>query len=106
MADEDATRSLTTITLKVHVEMFPDGSVAVTVTGVVPEKTEPEAGEYESVAEQLSVAVALKVAIAEQPLPVAEIVILFGQEITGTSLSTTITLNVHIDVLLDASITV
>nr|WP_242660457.1 hypothetical protein [Bacillus luti] len=48
-----------TVTVNEHVAVFPDASVAVQVTGVVPtEKKDPEAGEQEKVTPgQLSVTV-------------------------------------------------
>ncbi len=54
-----------TVTWKEHVAVFPAASAAVAVTVVAPKlKMEPEAGLYDTVAEQLSVVVAEKVTTA------------------------------------------
>ena len=49
----------TTVTVKLQAALFPDGSVAVALTVVVPvPKNEPDAGDNTTVAEQLSDALA------------------------------------------------
>ena len=54
-----------TVTVKVHVAIFPAASVAVDVTIVLPVwKNVPEAGEVDTVEEQLSDEVTLKFTIA------------------------------------------
>ncbi len=73
-----------TVTVKEQVVEFPAASVAVAVTVVAPRaNVEPEAGLYETVAEQLSVAVAAKVTTAVQA-PAAVLAVRFeGQVIAG-----------------------
>jgi hypothetical protein len=95
----------TTVTVNEHVVVLPAASVAVEVTVVVPVlKIEPEAGVVETVAEQLSVAVTLKLTTALQELASVFTVILEGQLMTGDSLSATITSNVHVVTFPEASI--
>ena len=54
-----------TVTVNVQVEVLPAASVAVEVTVVDPTgKNDPEAGEFVTVAEQLSVAVVVKLTVA------------------------------------------
>jgi hypothetical protein len=86
----------TTVTVKVHVEELPDGSVALDVTVVVPTgKLDPLAGVLTIVAEQLSVAVGVKVTIALQVPRGAVCVMFAGQVITGACTSLTVTVKVH-----------
>ena len=76
-----------TITLNEQVEMFPDGSVAIEFTVVVPiEKTLPEAGVEITVVEQLSVANTLNVTTALH-FPGSALTYLFVQFNTGGILS-------------------
>jgi uncharacterized protein YunC (DUF1805 family) len=98
-----------TVTLKEQVEIFPDASVAVYVTGVVPmEKVLPGAFVVVSVPpEQLSVNVgAVQVTTAWHDA-LALTVIFEGQpEITGLVTSWTITLKEQVEVLPAASVAV
>ena len=83
-----------TVTLNVHDAAFPEGSVAVAVTRVVPSaKVEPEAGEYEINAEQLSEAEAAKFTTALHIPVLLPTTISDGQEIKGNSESATVTSN-------------
>ena len=75
----------TTVTVKEQLAVFPDASVAVAVTVVVPfGKLEPDGGFATTVTPgQLSVAVTLKVASAEH-CPRAQGTVMFaGHEILG-----------------------
>ena len=95
-----------TITLNEQVEMFPDGSVAIEFTVVVPiEKTLPEAGVEITVVEQLSVANTLNVTTALH-FPGSALTYLFVQFNTGGILSVTVTLKEHVTVLPEASVAV
>jgi hypothetical protein len=99
----------TTTMLNVHVDVLPEPSVAVYVTGVVPiENSDPDVWlllRLES--EQLSVAVgAVQVAAALHD-PFADKVMVAGHPvITGLVLSITITLNVQVAVFPEASVAV
>jgi hypothetical protein len=88
-----------TVTLKEQVAVLPAASVAVAVTVVAPRlKVLPEAGLYDTVAEQLSEAVAAKVTTAVQA-PLAVLAVrLDGQVIIGGWLSTTVTVNEQVAV--------
>src|SRR4051812_37091224 len=96
-----------TVTLNEHVLIFPEASVAVTFTIVVPiANTDPEAAEVVTVAEQLSVAVALKVTTAPHE-PGSEFTVMSaGQLITGASLSVTVIVNELLVVFPDASVAI
>jgi len=97
-----------TVTVNAHVDLLPAASVAVTVTVVVPfGKTDPEAGlETTVVLEQLSVALGVKLTIAEQRLGAVEVTMLAGQLTTGETVSFTVTVNEQLDEFEDASLTV
>jgi len=87
-----------TITRKAHAAVFPLGSLAVQFTVFVPlGKVLPEGGtQVTGTLPQLSVAVTLNVATASH-LPVAVFrVRSAGQEMTGRSLSFTVTLNAQV----------
>ena len=89
----------TTHTRKVQVTVLPAGSVAVAVTVVEPGlNTLPEAGLYVTVAEQLSVTVAAKVATLLHSFWAICRVIVPGQVITGGWLSTTVTVKEQVAV--------
>jgi hypothetical protein len=97
----------TTVTVKEQVAVLPEGSVAVAVTAVVPTpKKLPEARENETVAEQLSVAVAEYVTVAPHWPASMLTVRLAGQVILGRMLSITVILNVQVVTLLEASVAV
>jgi hypothetical protein len=83
-----------TVTVNVHVAVFPDVSVAVHVTVVTPTgKAVPDAGTQLTLAEQLSVTVATNVC-TELHNPVSlQTVMLPGHVITGSSVSFTVTVN-------------
>ena len=86
--------------------MFPDGSVAIEFTVVVPiEKTLPETGVEITVVEQLSVANTLNVTTALH-FPGSALTYLFVQFNTGGILSVTVTLKEHVTVLPEASVAV
>ena len=74
-----------TVTVKVHCAVFPDASVAVAVTVVVPFANEvPDGGLMTTVTPgQLSVAVTVKVVTAEQALGSVVFTMLAGQVIEG-----------------------
>ena len=96
-----------TLTVCVHVAVFPEASVAVHVTTVVPIGYGPAGMGPLTVAEQLSVAVAVPIEALEVHCPGS--VVRFavgGQVITGFSLSATITAWVHVAVLPDRSVAV
>jgi len=97
----------TTVTRNVHVPVRPAPSVAVAVTVVAPTaKKLPGAGTYVTVAEQLSVAVAANVTVAPHTPASAFTVIGAGQLTDGDWLSVTVTVNVHVAVLPEASVAV
>ena len=96
-----------TITWKEQLEVLPDGSVAIEVTVVLPTgKNDPEAGVVVNIAEQLSVAVTLKLTIVPQVLTGAFTEILAGQVMTGDWLSVTTTLKEHVAEFPDTSVAV
>jgi hypothetical protein len=97
-----------TVTVKEQLAVFPDGSVAVQVTVVVPTgKKEPEAGEQLTVTGQLSVTVGSgNVTKAPHSPGSLEMVISTGQVITGGSVSFTVTVKEHVAVLPAASVAV
>jgi hypothetical protein len=83
--------------LNEHVEVLPDGSVAVQVTRVVPTwNNEPDGGEQLSVAPQLSETGTVKVTMAVF-FPRSVTVVMFpGQKILGFSVSTTVTVKAQL----------
>jgi hypothetical protein len=87
-----------TVTVKEHVALFPEESVAVAVTVVTPTgKKLPEAGTEATVTfEQLSVAVGVKVTTAPQTPRSLNLLMFAGQVITGGCVSLTVTLNVQV----------
>ena len=98
-----------TVTVKLHVAVWPEVSVAVQSTVVVPlAKVEPLAGVQLVVTPgQLSLAAgAAQLTTAEQTLGSVFFVILVGQVIAGFSLSLTVTLKLQEAVLPLASVTV
>ena len=96
-----------TVTLKVHVAVLPDESVATLVTVVVPTgKVLPDAGVDTTVAEQLSVAITLKLTTAPQILEAEKTLVSAGQIITGGVVSITVTVNEQVDVLFELSVAV
>ena len=96
-----------TVTVKLHVAVLPDGSVATLVTVVVPRlNVLPDAGVLTTVALQLSVAVTLKLTTAPQLLLADATLILAGQVIVGGVVSLTVTVWVQVAVLPDASVAV
>jgi hypothetical protein len=97
----------TTVTVKEQVAELPLASVAVHVTDVVPKAyVLPDAGEHATVTGQLSVAVAEYVTTALHCPGSLFCVMLAGQVMTGNSTSFTVTLNVQVAVLPDASVAV
>ena len=96
-----------TITWKEQLEVLPDGSVAIEVTVVLPiGKNDPEAGVVVNIAEQLSVAVTLKLTIVPQVPTGVFIEILAGQLIIGDWLSVTTKLKEHVAEFPDTSVAV
>ncbi len=92
-----------TVTLKLHMPVFPAASVAVTVTGVVPmPKKEPLAGKAADVAPgQLSVGIGiLKDTLAPHCPTLLLTVTLLGQLAVGASVSLTVTIAVHLSLKL------
>ena len=96
-----------TVTLKVQELVFPEASVPVTVTKVVPTgNTLPEAGTLEVVTPgQLSVVVGEKVTIAEHDPASLDTVISAGQVTTGVSVSLTVTTKLQVSTFPQASVT-
>jgi hypothetical protein len=98
-----------TVTVKLQaVPGFPDASVGVQVTVVVPrEKVEPLAGTQTNVAPgQLSLTTGLvKVTLVLHPI-VTLVVTLAGQAMVGACTSETVTVNVHALVVPTASVAV
>ena len=87
-----------TVTVNVQIELFPQASVAVDVTVVVPSgKAVPEAGELTIVTApaQLSIAVTVKFTTAVQEPTGVVTVIFAGQVITGAVWSFTVIICVH-----------
>lgn len=97
-----------TVTLKPHVEVFDDASVAVHVTIVVPiGKADPEAGTQATDAPgQLSEAVAEKFTTAEHRPASFPTEMGAGQFATGAWVSLTVTVNEHVPVFEAASVAV
>jgi hypothetical protein len=96
-----------TVTVNWHEAVFPDVSVTVLVTVVVPfGNAEPEGGVLTSVLPgQLSLLVTTKLTTAEQRFGSVETVIFAGQVIVGGSLSLIVTVKVHDAVFFDSSLT-
>jgi len=95
-----------TVTVNEHEPVFPDVSVALQVTDVVPfGKVDPEAGVHVGVTEsQLSVADEVKLTTAEH-LPGSVFWVMGAGQVTfGASLSCTVTENEHEPVLLLVSV--
>ncbi len=88
-----------TVTLNLHEAEIPALSLALQVTTVAPKANRlPEAGEHETDASPFaSLAVGLKVGLMYGTPPVGELLMLFGQVITGGVVSTTVTLMLHDD---------
>lgn len=86
-----------TVTVNVHVAVWPDVSVAVLVTVVVPlGNTEPDGGRLTTVTPgQLSVAVTVNVVNAEHRFGSVDLVIFAGQVIVGACVSFTVTVKLH-----------
>jgi hypothetical protein len=96
-----------TITLKVHVVVFPEASVETDVTVVVPiGNSEPEAGVDITDAEQLSVVPTEKFTIAPHVAGSEFTVISAGQVIPGDSLSITAISKEQLEVFPAASVAV
>ena len=98
----------TTVTLKLHVAVLPDPSVAVAITVVVPfGNGVPDAGLETTVTPgQLSIAVTVKFTTAEHCPVVAGTVILVGHITVGFCVSLTVTVNEQLAGLPAASATV
>ena len=96
-----------TVTLNVHVDVFPAASVAVYVTTVVPStNTSPGLIGLVIVAQVFTVGGVQFTILSHSPAS-NNIVMSEGQfEITGPVLSVTVTLNVQVDVLPVASVAV
>jgi hypothetical protein len=92
------------VTVKLQEAVLPEVSVAVQVTVVVPSgKVDPDGGLQTTVATpQLSVATGAKVTTAGH----AALVMGAGQVIFGGSVSTTVTVKLHVAVLPDVSVAV
>src|SRR5439155_1038892 len=90
-----------TVTVKLHVALFPWPSLALQVTVVGPRaKLLPLAGVQVTVAApQLSVAVAVKVTLLAQVPPEVLTLMLAGQVTTGASASLTVTVKLHVALL-------
>lgn len=97
-----------TVTVKLHVAVLPDASVAVAITVVVPfGKNEPDDGLAATVTPgQLSDAVTVKFTTAPHCPVVAGTVIFAGQLTVGGCVSLTFTVNEQLAELLCASVTV
>ena len=98
----------TTVTVKLHVAVLPDVSVAVTITVVVPfGKFVPDGGAAATVTPgQLSYAFTLKVTTAEHSPVVAGTVIFAGHITVGFCVSLIVTVNEQLAELPLASVTV
>ena len=101
-------RLLTTVTVNVHVAVFPAASVAVAVTTVVPAKnTLPEAWLYVTVVPgQLSVATAAAYVIVREQEPAIFPDTFAGQLMLGACVSFTVTVKEQVVVLPAASVAV
>ena len=100
-----------TVTVKLHVEVLFDASVAVkisvvTPTGNVAPLAKPLVLAIVGEAVQLSVAVTLNVATAPQTPGALLILRGVGQVMTGFSLSKTVTVKLAVELLLLSSVTV
>src|SRR5262249_55067601 len=97
-----------TVTVNVHWLLLPLLSHAVFVTVVTPNGNEkPLGGTLTTLSTpQLSVAVTLNVTLLEHPPDAALTVMFDGQVMTGGSLSSTVTVNVQVLLLPDASMAV
>lgn len=97
-----------TVTAKLHVETLPAASVAVQVTVVVPTgKAEPDGGWQTTLTPgQLSVALTVKVTVADEAAGAAATVMSAGQVMTGGCWSSTVTVKVQWLALPAASVAV
>ena len=97
----------TTVTVNEQVAVFPDASVAIAVTVVVPfGKVDPDAGLATTATPgQLSLAVTVKLTTAEQRFAAAGTLIFAGHVITGGWVSFTVTVNEQLDEFPAASLT-
>src|SRR5213594_1213108 len=97
-----------TVTVKTQLSVFPEASVAVQVTAVVPfGKLEPEGGvEVRVTPGQLSLAVAEYVTTAEHWPGSVLVTMSAGQAIFGFSVSLTVTLKTQLSVFPEASVAV
>jgi hypothetical protein len=100
----------TTVTVNEHVAVFPDVSVAVQLTVVVPfEKIEPDAGvQTTDASAQLSLPVGIVHATTalHRPGSVFTTMLLGQPEIVGGTASVTVTLNEHVETLPEVSVAV
>jgi len=108
--EKNPVKSYSTVTVKLQLAVFPEVSVAVEFTVVVPtEKTEPEAGVLTTVTPgQLSVAVTVKFTTIDVAVEFSgrKTVIFAGQVIVGGVVSFTVNVVVQVLLLLAASFTV
>src|SRR5881397_2365513 len=97
-----------TVTVKTQLSVFPEASVAVQVTAVVPfGKLEPESGvEVKVTPGQLSLAVALKLTTAEHWPRSVPVTMSAGQVTFGFSVSLTVTEKFELCVFPEASVAV
>ena len=95
------------MTVNEHVAVFPDASVAVTVTVVTPNgNVDPDGGTATTVTPgQLSLAFNLKFTTAEHWFGSFGVVIFAGHLITGGCESFTVTVKLQFDEFFDASLT-
>jgi hypothetical protein len=100
----------TTVTVNEHVAVFPDVSVAMQVTVVVPlAKTEPGAGvQTTDASAQLSLPVGIVhvTTALHRPGSVFCTMLLGQPEIVGGTVSVTVTLNEHVETLPEVSVAV
>jgi hypothetical protein len=96
-----------TVTVKLQVDLFPAASVAVYVTEEVPKLNVAPDGMFDVIVAQLMVVGGVHVTTFEHSLAARLTVRLDGQPvITGSVLSVTITLKVHVDLFPAASVAV
>lgn len=97
-----------TVTVKLHIAVLPDASVAVAVTVVVPfGKTEPDGGLDTTLTPgQLSDAVTVKFTTLEHCPAAAGMTMFAGQVTVGACVSFTVTVNEQLASFLFASMTV
>ena len=109
--DSSTRQALNTVTVKLHVAVLPEASVAVQVTVVVPTgNIEPEAGLQTTVTPgQLSDAIVVKLTVCEVvggQVAVAVTVMLAGQVIVGGCVSLTFTVNAQLGPAVVVQVTV